>query len=264
MAETGHSSDWASVREEALTLVRAATERDLVLRLVGSVGIRLHTPEMERLMDRLRPAPKDLDFVCRKQDRSAIKDLFEERGYESDRNMMVAMEGLRYLFTNTATGLKVDVFVDRLDFCHRIDFSGDLETHPVSIPIEQLVLHKLQIVDLTEGDLLDIGIMLATFGPQDEGGEHTFSTEKLLEPLAADWGFWRTVVGNLERVRERADSGGYDALDGPDAGSRIGRRAAALLEAATAMPKSLRWKMRSKVGERMQWWQEVDDREETY
>lgn len=259
-------NDWSVVREEARELVIAAANSGLVLRLVGSGGIRCYLPEMARLMDDLRPTPKDLDFVCRKQDRNALKEIFEARGYENDRNMMVAMEGLRYLFTHVQSGLKVDVFVDRLDFCHRIELAGVLERHPMSIPIEPLLLHKLQIVELTEGDLLDIGIMLATVGPGDgtTGDDHAFSMQELLAPLTADWGFWRTVTGNLERVQARAEGGGYSMIKQADAGTLIARRAAAVRAAAMDVPKTIRWKVRARVGERLQWWQDVDEREGTY
>tara|TARA_B100000614_G_scaffold233264_1_gene228424 strand:- start:249 stop:359 length:111 start_codon:yes stop_codon:yes gene_type:complete len=36
------------------------------------------------------------------------------------------------------------------------------------------------------------------------------------------------------------------------------------MKAAETAPKSMSWKLRAKVGERMQWWQDVDDREGTY
>tara|TARA_B100000614_G_scaffold233264_1_gene228425 strand:- start:359 stop:1039 length:681 start_codon:yes stop_codon:yes gene_type:complete len=182
MPDGGTIGDWQGARDEALALVAAATERGLLLRLVGSAGIRLHLPEMERLMDGVRPPPKDLDFVCRKQDRNALRAMFEERGYENDRDMMVAMEGHRYLFAHGGTGMKIDVFVGRLDFCHRIELGERLARHPVSIPIEELVLHKLQIVRLTDNDCLDLGVMLATMAPTEEGGPHILSTQELLAP----------------------------------------------------------------------------------
>ncbi|MFZ0485635.1 MAG: hypothetical protein WAL83_01435 [Arenicellales bacterium] len=263
MPASTEAPDWPTVREEALGLVIAAAEQQLMLRLVGSVGIRLHAPHLEHLMERLRPAPKDLDFVCRKQDRSALRTLLEARGYENDRNMLVAMEGQRYLFIHRETGLKLDIFVDQLDFCHRIDLRGCLHRHPVTIPVEQLILHKLQIVELTEGDLIDLGIMLSSFAPGKEGDTGAYSLDRLLAPLAETWGFWRTATGNLDLVRDLAERGSYPVLD-EDAQARIAARANALLEAAHAVPKRVPWKLRARLGERMQWWQDVDDREGTY
>jgi len=41
-------------------------------------------------------------------------------------------------------------------------------------------------------------------------------------------------------------------------------RGDALLAAIRDAPKSVRWRTRARVGERMQWWQDVDDREAVY
>jgi len=35
-------------------------------------------------------------------------------------------------------------------------------------------------------------------------------------------------------------------------------------EAIDAEPKTLAWRMRDRIGERKQWWQDVDDKEATY
>ena len=263
MASDADSLDWPALREEAISLIRAAEEGDVLLRLVGSVGIRLHLPAIEEMLDGLRPPPKDLDFVCRRADRSALRTLLQEHGYENDRNMMVAMEGRRYLFSHGETGLKLDIFVDRLDFCHRIELSGRLGVHPLTIPSEELLLHKLQIVDLTAGDYIDLGVLLANLVPDGKAAESSFSTARLLAPLANDWGFWRTVTGNLDSVRKHAEAGGY-AMLGAEAACLVAGRAAGLRDAAEILTKGLRWRVRAKLGERMPWWQDVDDREGTY
>ncbi len=261
MAGSKGGLTWDDLRSEAVSLASAATGRDLVLRLVGSAGVRLSSAEADRLLSALRPPPKDLDFICRSQDRSGLKALFVEHGYEIDRDMLVAMEGMRYAFRNATTGLKIDLFVDRLEFCHRIDLGDRMATPGLTIPREVLLLHKLQIVSLTPGDLLDLGVLLHLyeFAPGDTG----FNLEKLLSPLVVDWGFCHTVEHNLSKVAEHAAGGGYAAL-GVDAGSRIAERAATFARAISVAPKSIRWKLRARIGERMQWWQDVDDREGTY
>jgi len=45
---------------------------------------------------------------------------------------------------------------------------------------------------------------------------------------------------------------------------RIEQRIPAPLAAVEAAPKTLGWRLRARVGERVQWWQDVDEREATY
>jgi hypothetical protein len=51
---------------------------------------------------------------------------------------------------------------------------------------------------------------------------------------------------------------------GPAARPLVQARAARLLALTEAEPKSRTWRMRDKIGERKQWWQDVDDKEATY
>ena len=85
---------WPQLRAEALSLIEGAQGRGAVLRLVGSAAVRLHCAGAESLMAQFPRAPKDLDFVCRARDRNLLRALFTERGYETDRDMLVAMEGM--------------------------------------------------------------------------------------------------------------------------------------------------------------------------
>lgn len=258
MGDPLETMSWELLRDEARSLIEAADRAGLVLRLVGSAGIRLHGGEEEALLSKLRQTPKDIDFVCRKRDRNRLREFFESRGYEVDRNMLVAMEGQRYLYRHGETGLKIDLFVDRLDFCHRIDLRHRLDRHPLSIPLDDLLLHKLQIVELTAGDLIDVGVLLFLHDVDDG-----FDAGYIGGLLGSDWGFWRTATGNLEVIREHAERGGYADLGG-NAGSIVAERCRALTCVIEAAPKSVRWKMRAKMGARAQWWNDVDDREGTY
>lgn len=261
MGEGRGGQSWAALRAEATALAEAAAARNLVLKLAGSAGVRLSSAEAERLLGRLRPPPKDLDYVCRARDRNGLQALFVERGYAVDRDMLVAMEGLRYAFRHGGTGLKIDLFVDRLEFCHTVEPGRRLEQPGIALGREDLLLHKLQIQKPTPGDLADLGVMLYLhdLAPAPDG----FDRALLLEPLQADWGFCHTVERNLADVAAHAETGGYAAL-AADAGARIAAHARALAAALAAAPKSMRWKLRAKIGERMQWWQDVDDREGTY
>ena len=244
-------NDFERLGDEATRLINEAAGKGIVLRALGSVGVRLHCPPaLEDMVHRDR-WPKDIDLVTRKQDRRALRGFFEAEGYVADRDMLVAMEGTRYLFRDEDEGIDVDVWVDVLDLCHRIDVSGRLGTGP-SLPIEDLVLSKLQIVDLTPNDIQDLACMLNTqeLGRAADDPE-VIDTAYLCTLLADDWGFWRTATANLSRIASDLPPRGEDT-------------ALELIRLFEEHPKTLRWRVRARVGERMRWWQEVDIPRDTY
>jgi hypothetical protein len=158
------------------------------------------------------------------------------------------------------------VFVERLNFCHTIELAGRLEQHPVTIPVEELLLQKVQIVEMTTTDLIDAGVLLATHdvaSGQDAADGEAVDATHIARILARDWGFHHTATRNLERVRQSV--AGAAAIDvGAEGAARVEQGVQRLLDAIDAEGKSLAWRMRDKVGERKQWWQDVDDREATY
>ncbi|MGH2814155.1 MAG: hypothetical protein ACRDLC_03255, partial [Actinomycetota bacterium] len=153
---------WAAVHEAAVALVDEAGARGQVLRLVGSTGIRLHCPPAAAALDRLGRPAKDIDVVCRHEDRKGLRRLLEERGWEVDRDLLVAMEGRRFSFRHPPSGLELDVFVDRLEFCHTIELRDRLDARELTVPVEDLLLQKLQIVRQTVTDRMDAAALLAT------------------------------------------------------------------------------------------------------
>ena len=265
---------WEELQTEATAIVAAAGTQGITLRVVGSAGIRLHCAAPGPLMDRLNRPAKDIDFIVPQRHRKGMRRLLEDRGYVIDRDLLIAMEGTRYSFEHREHGTEIDVFVERLNFCHTIEVAGRLTTHPVTIPIEELLLQKVQIVEMTTTDLIDTSVLLATHevtapgenpaarGRDVAAGEVVDATH-IARLLARDWGFHHTATRNLERV-QGAVAGAAVVDVGTDGTGQVQRGAERLLSAIDAEPKSLAWRMRDKVGERKQWWQDVDDREATY
>lgn len=253
---------WGEVQREASELVAAATSRGAVLRLVGSTGIRMHCDPARELMEALRRPAKDIDVICPAADRNEVRALFEERGYLVDQEMLVATEGTRYAFTR-ADGIEIDLFVDRLEFCHTLELRERLGRHAQTIPIEDLLLQKLQIVDQMPSDLVDTIALIATHAVGDGDDPETIDRGYVADLLARDWGFHRTVSSNLAKFDSRL---AHDEVHGLSAETAhvVRERAAALLNVIESAPKALAWKLRAKVGERMQWWDDVDAEREHY
>ncbi|MGH3421981.1 MAG: hypothetical protein ACRDOD_20590, partial [Streptosporangiaceae bacterium] len=233
----------------------------VTLRVVGSAGIRLHCDRAGPVMDRLGRPAKDIDFVVPQRHRKGMRRLLEGRGYVADRDLLIAMEGTRYSFAHRENGTEIDVFVERLNFCHPIELAGRLDKHPLTIPAEELLLSKLQIVQMTTTDLIDASVLLATHPVHGTGPDpEAVDPGHIARLLARDWGFHHTATANLARVADHAA-----AIDlGAELSSAVQLGTGQLLAAIEAEPKGLAWRMRDKVGERKQWWQDVDDREATY
>ena len=255
---------WSDIVGEADDLVRTASARGLDIRLLGSAGIRLHCPDSAQRMDQLDRATKDVDIVIRKEHRSGVRSLLAERGYQIDRDMLVAMEGQRFLYHHPELALQLDVFVDRLEFCHTLDVRERMGQHPVTLPVDDLVLSKTQIVELTPNDLKDL-VTLFSAHEVDEtagGGAETIDGSYVGRVLGRDWGFHHTVTRNLDRLRSAISDGavGVGSADRPGLISKVAR----LADAIERAEKTMKWRMRARVGERVQWFADVHEPEATY
>jgi hypothetical protein len=174
------------------------------------------------------------------------------------------MEGTRYSFRHADSGTDLDVFVERLNFCHTIEIRSRLHEHPITLPVEELMLAKLQIIEMTMTDVMDVGVILATHQVTDRSQDpEAIDGAHIAKLLAGDWGFHHTATRNLRRIAGLVgDSASIDIGTRENAQVRDGVQR--LLAAIDAEPKSTRWRMRDKLGERKQWWQDVDEKEATY
>jgi hypothetical protein len=255
---------WADLQAEAVRIVTEAGQAGVTLRVVGSAGIRLHCSGPGEFMDLLNRPAKDIDFVVPQEHRKGMRRYLEGRGYLIDRDLLIAMEGTRYSFRHAEQGTEIDVFVERLDFCHTIEVRERLHQHPVTLPVEELLLQKLQIVELTMTDMMDIAVVLATHQVSVGGGDpEAIDGSYIARIFARDWGFHHTATRNLRRIGEVVrDQGGIDISE--QANARVQTGVSGLLAAIEAEPKSRTWRIRDRIGERKQWWQDVDDKEATY
>jgi hypothetical protein len=263
--------DWQALADEATRIVASTGSRGVALRVVGSLGIRLHCAAVAPYMDRFGRQPKDIDLVVAREGRRVMRQVLEEAGYQADRDLLVAMEGRRYTFAHPDRAIEVDVFVDRLDFCHVIEVRDRLREHPLTLPLPELLLSKLQVVEPTTTDLMDATAILlshpvspaGTDSGADrgaDGGTERLSAATVAGVLARDWGFHHTAMRNLDRLA--AHTAALDLTD-DERGVVVGG-IVALVAAVDATPKTLGWRLRARVGERVRWWQDVDEREATY
>jgi hypothetical protein len=236
---------------EGRRLVEAATPKGLTMRLLGGVAVYLQSPPEGPLL----PRPiGDVDLATQRGNRRATTELLLGAGYAADEMFNVLHGARRLLFYDDVNGRKLDVFLGEFSMCHAIPIAERLDRDPLTIPLAELLLTKLQIVQLNERDQRDI-YSLSHQHPLCEIGGDGIEAPFISDLCAKDWGLWRTCKATIEKcVANLAD---YSLTAG--ASSLITDRLQDLWRRIDASPKSGKWKLRSRVGDRMRWYDEPEE-----
>jgi hypothetical protein len=246
------------IPREAMRLVEATSSRSLHLRVTGSLAVRLHCAEHAPLLDAMgRRRFRDIDFWGYAKEQKPLERLFLSDDYVADPTITRAHEwGVkRLIFEHPKTRIKVDVFMDELVMAHTIDFKGRLDLDYPTTGLAHLLLSKLQIHEMTENDLIDMIVLFAEHG-LGTGNRELIDSKPIVEIMRGDWGFCYTTLANLTKCDHAVNR--YSVLSAETA-ERVRGRVADLREQIEAAPKTTRWKMRSRVGTRARWYEEVGD-----
>jgi hypothetical protein len=240
----------ADIAAEARHVLDGCAAHQVSARLIGGLAVAHHqhlaTPP------ELRRSYGDIDIVIgRKQGRGTSAAL-TELGYEPNERFNALRGDRRMLFYDTANGRQIDVFVGTFAMCHTLDLSGRLTLTPDTLSPADLVLTKLQIVEINNKDLVDAAQLLRNhqLGRGDEAGRDEVSLDRLAAVTSADWGWYTTVSDNLAKLAGFAG----DALAEPDAAA-VTERTQAIQRAIDEPGKSLRWKARARIGRHAPWYE---------
>jgi hypothetical protein len=236
-------------------LVAAADAEDIALRLLGALAFAKRCPRYAYLQETLNRVYTDIDFAAYGRDVKRLRALLSREGFVEDGFTYVESEGSRMVLKHSGTGLHLDVFLDKLEFCHTIPWKGRLETHEATIPLAEMLMQKMQIVQINEKDIIDTIMLLLEHPLGDEDGD-VVNIGLVAGVCAKDWGWWRTLTMNLRKVEQMAAS--YGAL-GEGEKRRVAEQVDAAVSRIDAEPKSVGWKMRARIGDRKKWYRDVDE-----
>lgn len=237
-----------NIDDEARRIVAAAQAKGVLLRLMGGLAVRLRSPSAShRALARGYP---DIDFVTASRGSRAIEVLLAELGYQPNKEFNLLNGSSRLLFYDSEHERQIDVFVGQFEMCHRLPIGERLDRDQLTIPLAELLLTKLQIVQMNEKDVRDICALLLDH-PLGEGDGETINLTRIAQLCAEDWGLWKTITLSLQKVQDFSDA--YDLVAAEKL--TIVERVAILRQALEAAPKSLKWKLRARLGERVQWYE---------
>jgi hypothetical protein len=241
---------------EAQRIVERATAAGVLLRATGGVAVALRSPSAGR--PPLRRTYGDIDFVARSEQAHEVGTLFAELGYAPEEEFNL-LHGQRRLFFREPEGRwEADVFLDRIEGCHTLDLRDRLDVAGATLAPADLLLSKLQVVQTNAKDYQDILGLLADHELGDD--DSAVSRTRITDVCANDWGWWRTVTMVARAAQDvaglyagEADETTRTRLE--EARDRLG----AVLDDLETAPKSRRWKLRARVGDRKRWYELPED-----
>jgi len=241
----------SAISDEAKRILDEAKQRGIILRLFGGVAVKYHCPSAtHRSLQRSYP---DLDFFGRGKQGREIRKLFLDLGYEPNQRFNALHGATRLIFEDGKNQRVVDIFLDVFRMCHILNLGDRLTLNDYTIPISDLLLTKLQVVETNEKDIRDLIAILKDHDVIDHiasGDKEVIDTGYIASLCADDWGLCKTISLTLKKLLTFLPK--YELE--PEAKQILEARISKLLNAIDTVPKSLKWKLRDKVGERKRWY----------
>jgi hypothetical protein len=238
-----------SPTDEAKRIIEVAQKRKITLRLFGGVSFYFRCPSAKHRS--LQRNYVDVDFMGHSKQSKEIKQLFVDLGYVP-RDRFNAMQGYRRLiFNDIEHQRRIDIFLDVFEMCHKFNFKDRLEIDPYTISLADMLATKLQIVEINQKDLKDV---VSMFVDHDLGAgdvPEVINGTYLAKLCGNEWGIYKTFSINLDRIPSTVNEFGLEDAEKNLVNERVTRLKKMIEDAS----KSMGWKMRARMGERVQWYE---------
>jgi hypothetical protein len=218
----------------------------------------------------------DIDLIGLKRQVVAVGDVFRGLGYAENKHVAMATgngqlqffvpdpalpgvavggPGNLPVFTDVPPSDHIDVFLDAMRMDHQVDFRDRLEINTYAIDPADLFLSKLQIVNLNEKDVHDTITLIKDVYVDFQPHPGVLDLHHVAGVCAADWGLYIDVMNNIDTVVEHLAD--YDL--GPRDAARVRRTLELAQDMMTEQAKTLRWRLRARIGKRVRWYAEVEE-----
>ncbi len=226
------------------TLMEEVSKQNVDARLLGGVAIYLHCPSVHS--GPLARTYNDIDIAVSSGARKALTEILTAQGFVGDRQFNALHGHKRQLFEKN--GIDLDVFVRQFQQCHTLDLEERMRYDSITLSLADLLLTKLQVVQLTQKDITDVLAIFVDHTLSNDSHE-SINAETIVKLTSQDWGWYTTVDDNLNKILES-----IQAFLTEEQSTLVWERIGVLRQAMQDMPKSLTWKMRATVGRRVPWY----------
>ncbi|MCF7793448.1 MAG: hypothetical protein K9N09_06835 [Candidatus Cloacimonetes bacterium] len=235
-------------------LMEKAVEFNVTMRVIGSIAFRIKAPEYKHIQYQNQRYLTDVDFVTYSKHITRVQDMFFSLGWTENQNVLRLFGDKRRIFYHPKEDIHSDIFIDKLRFCHPINFKKRLELDYPTISLIDLLLEKLQIVEINKKDLVDVMLLIRKFPISHQPQKDSINIEHLAKICAKNWGWWKTATINLDKVLDFSAS----YLEEDDA-KIVDERINTIIDAIQNKRKTISWSLRNLIGEKMKWYNEVEE-----
>ncbi len=235
-------------------LMEKAIEFNVTMRVIGSIAFRIKAPEYKHIQYKNQRYLTDVDFVTYSKHITRVQDMFFSLGWTENQTVLRLFGDKRRIFYHPDQDLHSDIFIDKLRFCHPINFKKRLELDYPTISLVDLLLEKLQIVEINKKDLVDVMLLIRKFPISNKPQKDAVNIEHLAKICANNWGWWKTATINLDKVLHFSKS----YLNETDA-EIVNERINKIIDTIQNKRKTISWKLRNLIGEKMKWYNEVEE-----
>ncbi|ADX86688.1 hypothetical protein [Saccharolobus islandicus] len=232
----------------AIEVIDKANNEGITLRVIGGAAIALIAKKGSELYPRVY---KDIDYFGLSSQSSKISKFLEGIGLIPNKRFNALHGHTRLMFFDPIINSTVDVFLDEFIMCHKLVLKDRLRIMKYTIPTSDLFLTKMQIIQLTENDEKDIAALLYDVELGERDDEKTMDYNYIAKILSEDWGFYKTYTINHEKILKFLINDKNREIIEP--------KLLKLREIIEKHPKSIKWKMRAKIGEKVKWYEEPEE-----
>lgn len=234
-------------------IAEAAQDKGIIIRILGSGAAMIHCPLHRDLFEQLNRPITDIDMITYRKFSSVITEVCMNFGFSPDERFNLLHGESRQIYHKR--DLTLEIYFDKLEMCHTVDFKGRLELDFPTITLADFLLEKIQIVNINEKDIKDVTIVLSEHEVGSENKE-TVDADYIAKKLSNDWGFYYTASVNLVKIANYLYK--FEVLDEKDR-KNVKLRIDKINKRIEEEPKSLGWKLRAKVGTNKKWYREVEE-----
>ncbi len=230
--------------EAATQIIDNAEINGVRLRLLGGLAFKKLCPSASDL--RYFRENKDIDLMGKREDSKMIVKIMDTLGYRPRELFNKLNLGQRLIYYDIANKRRVDLFLDEFVMCHKFNFKESILAGTYTLPITQLLMTKLQVVEKTEKEYKDLTVAFYDFDVTS--GPDGIRGDEIADLCSRDWGMYTTFRKSLEALEAKASD-----LDGNEQ-TRVIKRIQKLMAMMDSAPKTFSWRMRARIGERQRWY----------